>query len=86
MKTVNAYLTGRAAGNLDPTAAVFVQQHSTGGERWFLECRGDEPVGLGASFREARNALGALIRRRRADERIYRASPSPRPAAAGAAR
>ena len=56
MKTVHAYLTGRAAGNLDPTAMVYVLQHSAGRESWVLECRGDEPLGLGASFREARNA------------------------------
>ena len=73
MKTIDPYLTGRAAGNLDRTAAVFRVQHSTGREYWVLECRGDEPVGLGGSFKEARASLGALFRRRRADEKIYAA-------------
>ncbi len=77
MKTVHAYLTGRAAGNLDPTAVVFSEPDGLGGELWTLECRGDDPIGLGGSFREARNGLGALIHRRGADEKIYQAGAGP---------
>ena len=70
MKTVDPYLTGRAHGNIDRTAAVFSEQHSTGQADWILEVAGEEPVRLGATFQEARSALGALIRQRRALDRI----------------
>lgn len=69
MKTIDPYLTGRAEGNLDRTAAVYAIQHSAGVD-WMLERDGEEPVRLGATFQEARSGLGALIRQARAQNRI----------------
>jgi len=60
MKTVDGYLS-RLAQEVYRDAVVY-QEEAGGRKRYILERRGEEPVGLGETFRDAKTAVQALRR------------------------
>ena len=78
MKRVDAYLSRRAKG-LYPDAVVYCDD-SGAKQVWTCERAGQEPLGLGSSFQEARAAMSVLVNahRPRSPERDPRNQPPDR--------
>ena len=67
--TVDAFLSRKAHRDLAPGAVVVAHYKGTSKEQWSLKVPGeDEDVGLGGSFKDARNSLNALHRAKKAKD------------------
>lgn len=66
MKIIEGYLS-RLVQKMWRDAIVYKEEREDGSLRYWIERRGQEPLGLGASYQDARSAVDMLRRQRGGD-------------------